>query len=331
MERERRAFAAERQNASAEFEARLARVSAESEARVTRAETEAMRHARDEEFRRMRLGIERARNEADAARVAAEAAAAAATEAKAKEPKEPKSGGGSGTGRDSFRGAGRRAPGSRGAAERKSILQNPPSAASLPPRRRLERSLVTPATSPAGPSSSINASGGKTGGGDDGEPSYSPEPPSDDEDAAARVAALRERLSEAARKLHRAEQLAAGFAFGSQGRARKRRRRANRGVRVRAAPPSALAGLAAAVDAAGSTAAADPVTREAFGAHARAVASWFADLQTELETCFAGSRVARTGKDWPTAAPMTDGRFGAARGKSRGARRTRSAAASPSR
>ena len=297
---------------------------------MTRAETEAMRHARDEEFRRMRLGIERARDEADAARVAAEAAAAAATEAKAKEPKEPKSGGGSGTGRDSFRGAGRRAPGSRGAAERKSILQNPPSAASLPPRRRLERSLVTPATSPAGPSSSINASGGKTGGGDDGEPSYSPEPPSDDEDAAARVAALRERLSEAARKLHRAEQLAAGFAFGSQGRGEN-------DVDARTAESAfaplrrRLAGLAAAVDAAGSTAAADPITREAFGAHARAVASWFADLQTELETCFAGSRVARTGKDWPTAAPMTDGRFGAARGKSRGARRTRSAAASPSR
>ena len=219
-----------------------------------------MRHARDEEFRRMRLGIERARNEADAARVAAEAAAAAATEAKAKEPKEPKSGGGSGTGRDSFRGAGRRAPGSRGAAERKSILQNPPSAASLPPRRRLERSLVTPATSPAGPSSSINASGGKTGGGDDGEPSYSPEPPSDDEDAAARVAALRERLSEAARKLHRAEQLAAGFAFGSQGRGENDvdARTAESAFAPLRRPP---AGLAAAVDAAGSTAAADPHAR----------------------------------------------------------------------
>ena len=257
------------------------------------------------------------------------ACASAATEAEAKEPKK-ESGGESGTGRDSFRGAGRRAPGWRGAAERKNILQNPPSAASLPPRRRLERSLVTPATSPAGPSSSINASGGKTGGGDDGEPSYSPEPPSDDEDAAARVAALRERLSEAARKLHRAEQLAAGFAFGSQGRGEN-------DVDARTAESAfaplrrRLAGLAAAVDAAGSTAAADPITREAFGAHARAVASWFADLQTELETCFAGSRVARTGKDWPTAAPMTDGRFGAARGKSRGARRTRSAAASPSR
>ena len=88
-----------------------------------------------------------------------------------------------------------------------------------------------------------------------------------------------------------------------------------------------LASLVAAADASASASA----DRPAFDAHARAVASWFADLQTALETCFAGSRVARTGKDWPTAAPMTDGRFGAARGKSRGARRTRSAAASPSR
>jgi hypothetical protein len=159
------------------------------------------------------------------------------------------------------------------------------------------------------------------------------------------VAALRERLSEAARKLHRAEQLAAGFAFGSQARGSLSLSRANANANANANEndaPSAfaplrrrLAGLAAALDAAGSTATAEPVTREAFGAHARAVASWFADLQTELETCFAGSepfgRVARTGKDWPTAAPMTDGRFGAACGKSRGARRTRSAAASPSR
>ena len=37
------------------------------------------------------------------------------------------------------------------------------------------------------------------------------------------------------------------------------------------------------MDAAGSTAKAEPVTREAFGAHARAVASWFADLQTALD------------------------------------------------
>ena len=195
---------------------------------------------------------------------------------------------------------------------------------------------MTPATSPAGPSSSIRASGGKTGGGDDGDDALCvPEPPSDDEDAAARVAALRERLSEAARKLHRAEQLAAGFAFGSQGRGSLSPSRANAKENDRldvdartaetASAPSAfaplrrrLAGLAAAVDAAGSTAAADPVTREAFGTHARAIASWFADLQTELETCFAGSRVARTGKDWPTAAPMTDGRFGAARGKKPG-------------
>ena len=159
----------------------------------------------------------------------------------------------------------------------------------------------------------------------------------------ARVAALRERLSEAARKLHRAEQLAAGFALGgsqARGSLSLSLSRANANENENDRAPSAfaplrrrLAGLAAAVDAAGS----EFETREAFGAHARAVASWFADLQTELETCFAGGskpfgRVARTEKDWPTAAPMTDGRFGAGKaGKSRGARRTRSAAASPSR
>ena len=270
-----------------------------------------MRRARDEEFRRMasrssargRGGRRESRRGGGGG-----GGGAKATEAKAKEP-----GRGKRNGTRLFRGAGRRAPGPRRRRE-ENILQNPPSAASLPPRRRLERSLVTPATSPAGPSSSVRASGGKTGGGDDGEPSYSPEPPSDDEDAAARVAALRERLSEAARKLHRAEQLAAGFAFGSQGRG-ENDADARTAESAFGALRRRLAGLAAAVDAAGSTAAADPITRE------RRSARTHAPSRRGSRTCRRSSRRASGlasrpyGKDWPTAAPMTDGRFGAARGK----------------
>ena len=104
---------------------------------------------------------------------------------------------------------------SRGAAERKIILQNPPSAASLPPRRRLERIEVTPANAPFAPTlrASIRASAA-AGGGDDGDDALCvPEPPSDDEESLRADGGVRAALRGGARKLHRAEQLAAGFAL----------------------------------------------------------------------------------------------------------------------
>ena len=188
--------------------------------------------------------------------------------------------------------------------------------------RRLERSLVTPATSP------------KAFSGKQGDDFF------DDavEDASARKAALRERLHEAARKLHRAEQLAAGFAFGegrgfSKPNANENENDYGDGDDD-AAPAGAgfaplrerLASLVAAADASASASA----DRPAFDAHARAVASWFADLQTALETCFSGSGSAAAADRRSSLknAPLSERRLGAARG-ARGARRTRSAAASP--
>ena len=157
---------------------------------------------------------------------------------------------------------------------------------------------------------------------------------------------LRERLHEAARKLHRAEQLAAGFAFG-EGRASYDDDDAgaearddgaedkNGGGSGFAALRRRLAGLSASADAAST----DAMDAEAFRTHARAVASWFADLQTELETrfvSFGASSVSEKRKsdakekDWRRPTPLSERRRGAGGVGARVARRTRSAAASPS-
>jgi hypothetical protein len=161
------------------------------------------------------------------------------------------------------------------------------------------------------------------------------------EDASARKAALRERLHEAARKLHRAEQLAAGFAFG-EGRAsfdeddagaderKDGDKKKNGGDKNGfAALRGRLESLVASADAASAHA----MDADAFQTRARAVASWFADLQTELETRFvsfgASSDLKKT-KDWRRPLPLSERRRGAGGVGARVARRTRSAAASPS-
>jgi hypothetical protein len=160
------------------------------------------------------------------------------------------------------------------------------------------------------------------------------------EDASARKAALRERLHEAARKLHRAEQLAAGFAFG-EGRASfdeddagaDERKDGDKKKNGGSAGFAALRGRLESLVASADAASADAMDAEAFRTHARAVASWFADLQTELETRFvsfgASSDIKKT-KDWRRPLPLSERRRGAGGVGARVARRTRSAAASPS-